>query len=260
MTLDSGIQTSKQDAIVTVTLSRPEVHNALSLSTWRTLTQVFREFASEQSIRVIVLRGAGERAFSAGADIREFPAVRMGQAAASAYDRAVADALLAVQQVPQPVIVVIQGIAVGGGLELAVACDIRIASEEARLGLPLGRLGVMPGLTEVEALLRLMPPGKVIELVFRGELLSATEALQWGLVTEVVPAVELENCLTGWIRRLLAMSPDTLRATKAVTRLARIGATEGDATYQELLGQVYSGPAFQEGVQAFLGKRQPRFP
>ncbi len=252
-----AIRFERDEDVASITIARPEALNALNSAMWRRLAELLMGVANDRSIRAIVLRGEGERAFSAGADIREFPAVRTGGEQAAAYDRLVGRALEAIQSAPQPVLAVIHGIAVGGGLELAAACDLRIASESARFGLPIGRLGVMPGL--VRALLRLLPPGRVVELVLRGELLDAEEAHRWGLVTEVVAKTDLERAVQEWVERLRQLSPDTIAATKAVTRLAVAGASEEHAAYRALLEQVYGGRRFAEGVRAFLEKRPPRF-
>ncbi|MCX7622467.1 MAG: enoyl-CoA hydratase-related protein [Thermomicrobium sp.] len=255
----SELLVERTGTIATVVLNRPERLNALTLAMWRELARTVRALADEPGVRVVVLRGAGERAFSAGADIREFPEVRTGRAAAASYDRTVAAALQAIQEIPQPVVAVLRGIVVGGGLELAAACDVRLASEDARLGLPIGQLGVMPGLGECRALLRLLPAGKIVELVLRNELLDAQKAHRLGLVTEVVPVDRLEQRLQEWCDRLAGLSPDTVRATKAVLRLAASGRDESDERYQQLLELVYGGEAYREGVQAFLEKRTPDF-
>ncbi len=255
----SHLSFERTGAAATIVLNRPEAMNALTLAMWRELAETLRALSADRRVRVIVLRGAGERAFSAGADIREFPTLRTGQAAAAAYDRAVAEALDAIAAAPQPVLAAIRGLAVGGGLEIAAACDLRIASDDARIGLPIGRLGVMPGLGECRALLRLLPPGKVVELVLRSDLLDAEEAYRWGLVTEVVAAARFEARLQEWIEHLSALSPDTVRACKSVLRLALSGATEADERYQGLLASVYEGEYYREGVRAFLEKRTPRF-
>ena len=256
----SGIRLERTGPVAHIVLDRPETLNALSVAMWHELRGIVRRLASDRSVRVVAIRGAGERAFSAGADIREFPSRRSGLARARAYDRLVSAALAAIQQAPQPVIAVIRGLAVGGGLELAAACDIRLAAQDARFGLPIGRLGVMPGIGETRALLRLLPPGKLIELVFRGELIDAEEAWRLGLVSEVVPVEELELATQRWIDRLLSMSAETLQAMKAVVQLAVRGATENDVSYRDLLATVYEGVAFHEGVRAFLEKRAPNFP
>jgi len=245
--------------VATIVLNRPEALNALTLAMWRDLAHAVQELVTDRSVRVIVLRGAGERAFSAGADIREFPDLRTGGAAAAAYDAAVGAALRAIMDAPQAVIAVIRGIAVGGGLELAAACDLRIATEDARLGLPIARLGVMPGLGECRALLRLLPPGKIVELVLRSELVDAGEAHRLGLVSEVVAVDRLEARVREWVTHLTALSPDTIRATKAVLQLATSGDDERDERYRQLLESVYSGEAYREGVRAFLEKRAPNF-
>ncbi len=253
------IHLHRAGAVATIVLDHPEVLNALTAAMWRQLGETVRHLSTERTIRVIVIRGAGDQAFSSGADIREFPVRRMGLTAAWAYDRLVSAALEAIQEAPQPVIAVVRGLAVGGGLELAAACDVRIAADDARLGLPIGRLGVMPGLAETRALLRLLPPGKVVELVLRGELLSAAEAVEIGLLTEVVPVERIEAAVQRWVERLLAQSSDTLRATKAMVRLATSGSTLDDAHYRALLASVYEGEAYREGVRAFLEKRAPKF-
>jgi enoyl-CoA hydratase len=243
----------------TIVLNRPQSLNALTFAMWRELARLVRAFSTDRDIRVLILRGAGERAFSAGADIHEFPVLRTGGAAATAYDAAVAEALRAIMEAPQAVIAVIRGIAVGGGLELAAACDLRIASEDARLGLPIARLGVMPGLGECRALLRLLPPAKIVELVLRSELVDAREAHRLGLVSEVVAVDRLEARVREWVAHLTALSPDTIRATKAVLQLATSGGDERDERYRQLLESVYSGEAYREGVRAFLEKRAPKF-
>ncbi|MCM8746171.1 enoyl-CoA hydratase-related protein [Thermomicrobium sp. CFH 73360] len=253
------IRLHRADAVATVVLDRPEAHNALTAAMWRDLAETVRQLSVEETIRVIVIRGAGDRAFSAGADIREFPERRTGFTAAWAYDRLVSAALEAVQEAPQPVLAVLRGLAVGGGLELAAACDVRIASDDARLGLPIGRLGVMSGLAETRTLLRLLPPGKIVELVMRGELITAGEAERMGLVTEVAPVEELEVAVQRWIDRLLTLSPETLRATKELVRLATSGITPEDPRYRALMASVYESDAYREGVRAFLEKRGPAF-
>lgn len=247
-------------AAVVVTLSRPAQHNALTLAGWRRLAKVFNSLRDDPAVRVVIVRGAGGRAFGAGADISEFPAKRLGSAAADRYNAAIASALQAVHSVPFPVIAMIEGLAVGGGCELATACDIRLASTGSRFGIPIGRLGVTLGLTETRAVAGLIGAANLKYLVYSGALATADQALAWGLVQKVVEAAELraETARLAW--NIAESSEVTVRATKQVTALAADpDVTDGHELIRELHAQAYDGDDLHEGVDAFLNGRTPNF-
>jgi enoyl-CoA hydratase len=240
-----------------VTLSRPDVHNALNLDAWRRLADCFLQIGADPGAHVVVVRGAGEHAFSAGADISEFPERRMPAATAHGYNAAIAAALEAVMACPVPVLAMIRGLAVGGGCELAAACDLRLATDDARLGVPIGRLGVTLGPTEARALTRLIGSAGLKDLVFSGRLVSGAEAKSMGLVDRVVAPGELVAATAELADRILAAAPITIRAAKLVADLPA-GAVTPDSLAQ-LEREAFDGPDLREGVEAFLARREPRF-
>ncbi|WP_265980266.1 enoyl-CoA hydratase-related protein [Arthrobacter sp. MI7-26] len=247
-------------AVVVVTLTRPAQHNALTLAGWQRLGAVFTDLRDDTAVRVVIVRGAGGRAFGAGADISEFPAKRLGTAAADRYNAAIAVALHAIQSVPFPVIAMIDGLAVGGGCELATACDIRLASSGSRFGIPIGRLGVTLGLTETRAVVGLIGAANLKYLVYSGALATADQALAWGLVQRVVEAGELsaETARLAW--NIVESSEVTVRATKQITALAADPAVmDGHELIRELHAQAYEGNDLREGIDAFLTGRTPNF-
>lgn len=255
-----GVATQRCGAVAVVTLARPEVHNALSLAAWRRLRAVFGELAADPDLRAVVVRGAGGKAFGAGADIAEFPAVRTGAAVALAYNETLAEALRAVAAVPVPVIAMVRGLAVGGGCELAAACDVRVAATDARFGIPIGRLGVTLGLTEASALVRLIGPAALKELLFSGRLVDADEAGRMGLVQRLVAPAELVDTTVALVDAILAASATTIRAAKAVADMCGRPLTATDTErLTRLAVEAYDGVDLKEGVAAFLARRPPVF-
>ncbi|BBG03805.1 MULTISPECIES: enoyl-CoA hydratase/isomerase family protein [Pseudonocardia] len=248
------------DDVAVVTLSKPEARNALSLAGWRRLFTVFTELQGRAGLRAVVVRGAGPDALAAGADITEFPRTRFGAAAATDYNESIARALRAVAAVPVPVIASIHGLAVGGGCELAAACDVRIASTAARFGIPIGKLGVTLGYTETSAVARLIGPAELKYLLFSGEIVTAAEAHRIGLAQRVVEPDELVDTVTALVSRIRAQAPVTIGAAKVVTDMAGRPLTDSDA---DLLSRLhiaaYDGPDLREGVAAFSERRAPVF-
>lgn len=245
--------------VAVVTLWRPEKHNAFSLATWHRITEIFQGLMdSNPDLRVIVLRGAA--AFGAGADIEEFPEKRMTATDAATYNEAVAAALTAVQEVSVPVIAMVRGLAVGGGCELAAACDVRVASSDARLGIPIGRLGVTLGYTEARALVRLVGASQLKRMLFEGQLLDAQEAVRIGLVELVVDDENLEVRTSDMVTTILQSAPVTIRAAKAVADMCARPLTAKDT--EQLIRftvEAYPGADLREGVEAFLARRRPQF-
>jgi enoyl-CoA hydratase len=258
--IEDGIGVILQDGVAVVVLARPERHNALDLAGWRRIATLFTHLRSEPGLACVVVRGAGERAFGAGADIREFPQVRMSPQAAVDYNESVAAALRAVAQLPQPVIAMISGLAVGGGCELAAACDVRLAGARARFGIPIGRLGVTLGYTEAETLVRIIGADMLKYLLFSGELIDAGEALRIGLVQRVVEPEELLGHTARLVEQIRSGSSVTMRAAKAVAQMC--GRPLQPADTEQLTRftvEAYGGPDLHEGVAAFIQGREPRF-
>jgi enoyl-CoA hydratase len=243
-----------------VTLARPVQLNALNLAGWRRIAQIFTELADDLTIRVVVVRGAGAKAFGVGADISEFPAERLTSEAAFRYNAEIAAALRAVQEVPVPVIAMIGGLAVGGGCELAAACDVRIASRDSRFGIPIGKLGVTLGLIETRAVAGVIGAANLKYLVYSGRLVDATKAAGWGLVQEVVDRSELVSTTIELATTIAASAEVTVRATKQITALAADpSTTDQHPLLQELHVEAYDGADLREGVSAFLIGRTPEF-
>lgn len=243
-----------------VTLTRPTQHNALNLRGWQRLAEVFSHLRSNTTLRAVVIRGAGERAFSAGADISEFPTNRLTPDHADTYNTAIANALTAVQDLPVPVIAMIDGLAVGGGCELAAACDIRIATTRSRFGIPIGRLGVTLGLTEMRAVTASLGAANLMYLVATGKLLDATQAASAGFLQQLVPPEDLHTEVRVLVENIAAASETTIRATKVTARLSRDQTvSDSHPTLRGFHDEVYAGPDLKEGVAAFLSGRTPNF-
>lgn len=253
-----GLQVLAEVAIVT--LARPEQYNALSLASWRQLVRVFEGLSAATALRAIVIRGVGDRAFGAGADIKEFPDVRLSAEDAIGYNEAISAALNTVQSVPVPVIAMISGLAAGGGCELAAACDVRIAGSSARFGIPIGRLGVTLGYTEANALSRLIGPAELKYLLFSGALIDAQEALRIKLVQQVVPHAELIERTVALLEAIRTSSPVTIRAAKVVADMCGRTLTAADTeALTRMTVEAYGGPELKEGVAAFQQGRQANF-
>jgi enoyl-CoA hydratase len=246
--------------VVVVTLSHPEAHNALNLASWRRLEQLFDDLAGDPDLRAVVLRGAGDKAFAAGADIKEFPDTRMTARAAADFNESVAAALTALVAVPVPVIAAIRGLAVGGGCELSTACDVRIASDDARFGIPIGKLGVILGFTEADTVARLIGPAALKYLLFSGELVDVTEAARWGLVQMIVAPDALADATARLVGQICRQSAVTMRASKAVANMhgRALTAADTDALIRFNV-EAYEGADVREGVAAFSQGRPPKF-
>lgn len=248
----------RADGIARVIVNRPEVRNALDTALCAELVDAFSGLAEDPDVRVVVLRGAGERAFISGADINEFRERLSSPESALAYDEEAEALMSAIAAVPKPVVAMIHGFAIGSGLLVAMACDVRIASDAVRVGIPVARIGLVPPVPDVARLVRLVGPGRAKYLLMTGRLIGAREAQSYGLLNRVAPAEELET-VTDEVAGLLARNaPLSLKAVKQI--VDRIGAagsdvSEGSPWYEE----VYRADDFREGVDAFQEKRRPAF-
>jgi enoyl-CoA hydratase/carnithine racemase len=253
---DGDLLVGREGAIVTITLNRPARRNAVRLAGWEALGAAVRAAGADESVRVIVVRGAGDAAFCAGADIGEFPTVRADRAGAARYQEAVAGTFAALGAAPQPTIAMIHGHCIGGGCELAVACDIRVADEAARFAIPAARLGVVLGVEELRALRDLIGTAAAKDLLLTGRTLSAQEALRVGLISEIVPREELADATTALASRMVGYSPVALAAIKDL--LGRLGRGEGaealDAAHAGHVGRAFAAPDRDAGVRAFLDR------
>jgi enoyl-CoA hydratase/carnithine racemase len=256
MTAEHDVLIERRGAVGIVTLNRPERRNAIRLAGWQMLAMAVRGLGAEEEIRVIVLRGAGTDAFASGADISEFPTMRSDPESGARYHAAVEEAFRAVTEVEQPVIAMIHGYCIGGGCELAVACDLRLADDRARFGIPAARLGVVLGVDELRALRDLVGVGAAKDILVAGRTLGADEALRIGLVNQVVPPEELLDTTLALAERIASYAPVSLAAVKDL--LFRIARDDGP---QELAGahaafarRAFATPGHDAGVRAFLAR------
>jgi enoyl-CoA hydratase/carnithine racemase len=243
----------------TVTLESPGKLNAVSVAMWLELRNVFEALRDDAIIQCVVVRGAGGN-FAAGADVDEFSTVRFDEVSGRRFHLEIlGPAVEAIRNVPQPVVAAIDGVCVGGGLEIAVACDLRIAAEGARMGAPTGRLGFPFALPEMRPLIELVGPAVAAELLIAGRLLNSQEAYAKGLVTRVVPRDQLDAAVDETVRGILAGSPLAARLNKENIRLLL---ARGMAYTQHDLDEsfrFFASDDYREGVAAFLGKRTPHF-
>ncbi|MBK8118563.1 MAG: enoyl-CoA hydratase/isomerase family protein [Sulfuritalea sp.] len=251
------VHRERTDQIATLTLANPDKLNAMNAAMWEELRQAVHQIAGDAEIRCVILRGAGEF-FAAGGDIEELREARATVDSALAYHEAVGQVLQAIQQLPQPTLAAIQGPCAGAGLEIACACDLRIAGESARFGAPVMKLGfsMYPG--ELAGLLALAGPALTREILLEGRLLTAADALAKGLLTRVVADADVHTEAMATARRIAAGAPLVARWHKQwIARLqhpAPLDEIEKRASFAFVESADYA-----EGLAAFLEKRPPRF-
>jgi enoyl-CoA hydratase/3-hydroxyacyl-CoA dehydrogenase len=251
------VRLSVDGALATITMSRPEAMNALNRKVLRELKEALARVRADRSVRAVILTGEGN-AFVAGADIKEMQAVAAKPAAIRAFTRFGQGVVHDLESLPQPVIAAINGFALGGGLELALACDIRIASSEARLGFPEVGLGILPGLGGTQRATRLAGRGVASELIFSGELIRAEEAARVGLVNRVVAPPKLMETARAMAGRLASRAPVAIAKAKAAILATQQMSLEKGLRFElERTCEVMATPDRAEGMQAFMEKRTP---
>lgn len=254
------IDYQRTDHIARITIDRPEALNALDPAHSAALAAAFRRFRDEDEAGVAILTGAGERAFCAGADLKSFipdwtARAQAGEAFGEAFGGITGDFAC-----EKPIIAAVNGHAIGGGLELLLCCDLRLAAEHARFSAPEVRWGFIPGAGGAQRLARAIPLAKAMEMILTGEPIDAPEALRLGLVNRVVPLAELPGAAVALAERLLQNGPLAVRAAKRAIIEGQNGPlTEGLALEHRLLAEILRTDDAAEGLRAFAEKRLPRF-
>jgi len=247
-----------RDGVATVTINRPDKLNALDDRTMEELDAAFAALGTDAAVRGVVLTGAGEKAFVAGADIGELAR----QSPVEGKERSIRGqrVLDRIERLGKPVVAAVGGFALGGGCELAMACHVRVASENARLGTPEAKLGLMCGYAGTQRLSRLVGKGRALELLLTGEMVDATEALRIGLVNKVVPRPKLLEESDALLRKMLANGPVSLRfIIEAVNSGLEMPFAEGEYLEATLFGLICTTADMKEGTGAFLEKRPAKF-
>ena len=256
--MPAPILVSRDGAIATVTLNNPERLNALNRAMWHGLGEAMRELSADDGLRCIVVRGAGEKAFAAGADIAEFAAERANTRQAKAYGKLIHETMQAVARCRHPTVAMIKGACVGGGLEIAAMCDLRVCGESSRFGIPVNKLGLTMAYGELMGLLALVGRAVALEILLEGRVFDAGEAYRKGLVNRVVPDEKVEEESYATARRIAEGAPLVNRWHKQYIERLAVAAKLSRKEWDE--GFACFGTAdYREGVDAFLNKRKPGF-
>ncbi|MGC2519402.1 MAG: enoyl-CoA hydratase-related protein [Burkholderiales bacterium] len=252
------ILVARDGAVATVTLNNPEKLNALSLGMWMRLGEVMRELNAIESLRCIVLRGAGENAFAAGADISEFEKVRTNAKVAKEYGEKIEATMRAIAECRHPTVAMIHGVCVGGGLEIASQCDLRICGASSRFGIPINKLGLVVGYGEMKALIDLIGRSTALEILLEGRVFGADEAREKGLVNRVVADDKVAEESIAAAQRIAAGAPLVARWHKQFARRLAdprpLTAAERDEGYA-----CFDTEDYRIGFKAFLAKQKPEF-
>lgn len=259
-TLTDKLIATKEGSIGWIIFNNPARHNAVSLEMWQSIPPVLDAYAQDPDVRVVILRGAGEKAFVSGADISQFGEKRTSPEAVKTYNAASDAAGEALRSFPKPTIAMIRGYCLGGGTATAVNCDIRIAADDARFGVPAAKLGLGYRFSGIRRLASLVGPSFTAEIFFTGRQFSAQEALQMNLVNRVVPVAELERFTLDYAQTIAANAPLTIAAVKrALIEYLKDPGERDLALCQKMVEDCFASEDYREGQAAFMEKRRPVF-
>ncbi len=261
MTETPGLLLDKDGPIGWITFNNPERRNAVSQEMWQQMPGYVADLGGDDAIRVVILRGAGDRAFVAGADISQFKERRRNMADEEEYRRISGRGQASLGTLGKPLLAMIHGYCIGGGVGIAIACDIRIAADDARFGIPAARLGLGYHYHGMEKLMNLVGPSVTKEIFFTARTdWTAQDALRMGLINQVVPKAELERFTREYALTMAKNAPLTLRSAKTtVEQLQRPVAERDLALLDKLIADCFNSEDYQEGVKAFSEKRRPAF-
>jgi enoyl-CoA hydratase len=250
----------RQGPIGWITFSNPERHNAMNMEMWQALPQALSAFEADDEVKVIVLRGAGDRAFVSGADISEFETLRSSAEAVAAYEDLASSTMRSLQIIPKPTIAMIRGYCIGGGLAIAISCDLRIATEGSTFAIPAARLGVGYRFDGVKRLRDLVGPAFAKEIFFTARRLQGPEALRMGLINRMTADADLEAVVGEICASIAENAPLTIRSTKLM--IEELDKPSGEPDYErceDLMRTCFESEDYTEGRTAFMEKRKPVF-
>ena len=250
-----------KDDIAIVTFNRPDQHNAISYEGWQLLSKTVRDIGQEGSVKVVIFTGSGNRSFSAGADIKDFKSHRHDSGSSKIYSEAFDGALDDIEALSMPTISMIRGICVGGGCELSMATDIRIAAQGSKFGIPVAKLGILVGYREMKRLVNLVGPGNASYILLSGRIIGDTEALEMGMITKLVEESELEGAVMDLAREMVPLAPLSQSRHKKILQSVIANQSLDGFTVEEinLPFTNFDSEDFNEGRKAFIERRTPVF-
>jgi enoyl-CoA hydratase/carnithine racemase len=250
----------KEGAIGWVIFNNPQKRNAMSMDMTKAMGDALEEYSRDPMIRVVILKGAGDKSFVSGADISEFKEKRSSKEAMELYNAASNRAAKALRECPKPTIAMIRGFCMGGGMGTAVACDLRIASDDSRFGVPAAKLGVGYRYERLKQLEALVGPSFTMEIFYTGRQFSAQEALAMGLINRMLPAAELEKYVLDYANTIAGNAPLTIAAVKkSVVEMGKDETKRDIATCDKMVDACFASKDYAEGRDAFMEKRKPAF-
>jgi len=260
MTATDKMLARKEGRVGTMIFNNPERHNAVSLEMWEAATRILEDFDRDDEVRVVVVTGAGGKAFVSGADISKFESERATREAVQRYNATSGGFYATLYDFPKPTLAQIQGYCIGGGLNLAIACDLRFCTEGSRFALPAARLGLGYGYTGLKRFIETSGPSHTKDIFFSARQLGAAEALAMGMVDKVLPEAELSAFVTGYANGIADNAPLTVAAIKRAAIEALKPEAERDLKLvDEMVARCFASQDYIEGRTAFMEKRKPRF-
>ena len=257
--MSDHILVEQDGGIATVVFNRPKVRNAISLAMWGEIAEIAVRLGNDDAVRAILFRGAGQEAFASGADISEFKENRKDRESAMAYNKKVEEAEVAIRNCAKPTVAMIFGFCMGGGMAIALACDLRFAAEGSRFGIPAARLGIIYDFDAVRQLVDLVGPAYTKDILYSARALHAEEAFRIGLIQRLAPAAELEAQTLEYLKIVAANAPLSVRGAKAQMAAIFEGVDKHREQMQAARLETFDSEDYKEGTRAFLEKRPPRF-
>lgn len=255
---EGKILSTNDGAVATLTFHNPERHNAMSLAMWREAATALQAFGQEDAVRVVILTGAGGKSFVSGADISKFESERSTDSGVEAYSEATEQVARTLLDFPKATLALIRGYCIGGGVNIAACCDLRICSPQSRFAVPAAKLGLGYGYDHIQRLQHLVGPQYTLEMILTARQFDAAEAQQMGLVNQIVPDAEIEDHVRNLAETIAGNAPLTIRATKRIVR--ELSKDDRDiATCERMVKQCFESADYQEGRRAFMEKRKPVF-